>query len=51
MGKKVNQNIWRRAERSWLDNINPDGGWGYPLSRDPEFVRPPRQSTGSMTAG
>ncbi|MBU0717850.1 MAG: DUF4159 domain-containing protein [Planctomycetes bacterium] len=49
-GADVSAAIWRRAERSWLSQANPDGGWGYPISDDPNYGHYPRQSTGSMTA-
>ena len=49
-GADVSAAIWRRAERSWLSQANPDGGWGYPISDDPKYADFPRHSTGSMTA-
>ena len=50
-GAGVSATVWRQAEKSLLSGVNPDGGWGYPLTNDPEFAYYPRDSNGSMTAG
>ncbi|MCH9058890.1 MAG: terpene cyclase/mutase family protein, partial [Planctomycetes bacterium] len=49
-GFDVNAVVWRRAERSWLESQNQDGGWAYPLvdADDTGAARP--DSLGSMTA-
>jgi hypothetical protein len=42
--------IWRRAERHWLDQQNPDGGWGFPAGNVTAEPRVSRSSYGTMTA-
>ena len=45
-GVEVPLAYWRRAERHWLDQQQPDGGWGY--RTDPRTMR--ARTYGSMTA-
>ncbi len=49
-GFDVSPRVWRRAEASWLNHQNTDGGWGYVVGADASGSLPDVESDRSMAA-
>jgi len=49
-GSNVRGTIWTKAERSWLQTQNEDGGWGFPIGNDAATAPELSDSYGTMTA-